>query len=181
MRPSVLTVLMCLSAGTAHAQVTAYANAGFGLGTVRTVHPVPTGTGQQDEYAVSGVGVVAGARIGVALKPVSLQAAGRSTFGLGTPHRAITVGPAVHWGRRTRVVLRGGFGWLQVFEPVACFSNPPLCPRYHSSWVATLDLSAAVIARSRQRRVGGEVWWSQSRRDVPRTTAIGAGLFVEWP
>lgn len=183
------TVVLCLVLvvgawiRVAHAQsrVSPYAAAALGVSDVRTQFPWG-GPGMGEHRAQHGVNVLAAANVGIELGGhLGADASVRSSVGIGKPLRAVTLGPAVRWGRRVQAHVRGGLGRVERFEGVLCVDFGSSCPDYTSEWTTGFDLSAGVDFLAGGRWiVGPEVWWVQSTGGTVQHRSMGIGARVRY-
>ena len=175
-----LILVLTFKASVAQAQVriSPYAAGALGVSDLRTRFPFqtspPTGNFVTDHFT----NVLAAVNIGLQVGPhFAVDAGLRSTLEIGQPFRVLTLGPAVRWGQRAQIHLRGGLGRVQGFQSIACVTATSSCPRYTSEWLNGFDVSAGVDFRSGTRwSLGPVAWWAQSTTGSIQYGSIGLGV-----
>lgn len=179
-----LGLVLALAAATrvAHAQlrIAPYAAGALGVSDVRTSLPVQTNPPTVSVYHDHNGSLLSAVNLGVEFgSHVAVEAAFRSSVGIGVPFRVLTLGPSVRWGQRVQVSLRGGLGRVQGFQGVSCVASAPGCPRYTNEWRSGFDLAAGVDFPSGGRwSIGPVVWWAQSTSSATRYRSLGLGARV---
>src|SRR3990167_1052914 len=137
MTPRLLCLILVLGPGIRVAQaqfpIAPYAAGALGISDVRTRYSSQTSPPTGNVFAEHSGNVLAAVNAGIGFGHHFAADAGfRSAIGIGQPFRVLTLGPAVRWGHRVQVHVRGGLGRVQGFQGLTCVASPSSCPRYTS-------------------------------------------------
>jgi len=166
----------------AQVRIVPYAAASLGVSDLRTRVPIQTSPPTTNFAATHSTNLLAAVNVGIGIGDyLALDASLRSTVEIRQPFRALTFGPAVRWGQRAQVHVRGGLGRVQESQAVSCVTSSSACPSYVSEWANGVDLSAGVDFRSGTRwSIGPTVWWAQSIGGGTQSRSLGLGAQVRY-
>jgi hypothetical protein len=178
----VLVLRPTIKVAQAQVRIAAYAAGALGISDIRTRIPIQTNPPTANSFAEHSSNVLAAMTVGLQLgHHFALDAGLRSTVEIGVPFRVLSFGPAVRWGQRVRVHVRGSVARVQGFQGVSCVATTSSCPRYASEWLNGFDLEAGVDVRSRGRWTTGPVlWWAQSTGGTTQYRSLGMGARVRY-
>lgn len=159
-----------------------YVAVGLGAGDVATRISVQTSPPTGNAYVEHDRNLLAVLHLGIPFGPHFAADAGvRSTFGVGQPIRVLTLGPAIRWGGRVQLHLRGGVGGVEGFMGVACADPSSSCQQYATEWLSGFDLGVGVDLRwGRSWKIGPAAWWAQSTGGTTRYRSMGLGVQLRY-